>query len=199
LSVWNLVEAYDATKDPRYLEDLKDRVDRMLYLQNGPDQYDNLVIDRYGYSQVYASQGLYKYYQLTKEERVKQALIRHARAVRDNPPYNHEYESYLATIHSLLIGYEFTKEKSFLDEAKHRSEVLKMDELTSTFEELGTQRAIGDALNAVSHLPEQGALSPPSRWVENWNVLQGLRVFGWTHIYNIPWLIHCLNEEEANK
>lgn len=200
LSVWNLVEAFDATKDQRYMDDLKDRVDRMLYLQNGPDQYDNLVIDRYGYSQIYASHGLYKYYQLTKDERVRQALIRHARAVRDNPPYNHEYESFLATIHSLLLGYEFTKEESFLDEAKRRSEVLKMDELKQSFEQLGTQKAIGDALNAVSRLPDKGDLTPQSRWVENWNVLQGLRVFGWTHIYNIPWLIHWLDEHEnSNK
>ena len=76
----------------------------MLQLQNGPDQYDNLAIDRYGYSQIYASHGLYKYFQLTKDERVRQALIRHARAVRDNPPYNHEYESYLATIHEFSSG-----------------------------------------------------------------------------------------------
>lgn len=199
LTVWNLVEAWDATKDPRYLADLEDRVDRMLYLQNGPDQYDNLVIDRYGYSQIYASHGLYKYYQLTKDERVRQALIRHARAVRDNPPYNHEYESYLATIHSLLVGYEFTKEKSFFDEALHRSEVLKVDELKNTFEELGTQKAIGNALTAVSHLPVQGVLSPKSRWVENWNILQGIRVFGWTHIYNLPWLVHWLEESAKSE
>ena len=196
LTVWNLVEAWDATKDPRYLADLEDRVDRMLYLQNGADQYDNLVIDRYGYSNIYASQGLYKYFQLTKSEKVKQALIRHARAVRDNAPYNHEYESYLATIHSLVIGYEFTKEQSFLDEALLRSEWLKMDELKNSFQELGTQKAIGDAISAVSHLPKKGALSPKSRWVENWDPLQGLRVFGWTHIYNLPWLIHWLENAE---
>ena len=123
LSVWNLVEAWDATKDPRYLEGLRDRVDRMLYLQNGSDQYDSFVIDRYGYSQVYVSHGLYKYYQLTQDEKVKHGLIRHARAVRDNPPYNHEYESLLSTIHSLLVGYEFTKEESFLTIAKERSEL----------------------------------------------------------------------------
>lgn len=202
LSVWNLVEAWDATKDPKYLEDLCDRVDRMLALQNGADQYDNLAIDRYGYSQIYASHGLYKYYQLTKEERVKQALIRHARAVRDNPPYNHEYESYLATIHSLVIGHEFTGEQSFLDEAKKRAEIFKTDKLSKTFDELGNQKNIAQALQEVSHLPTSGIFrtrprrDPSQRWFSNWDPTQGLRVFGWTHIYNVPWLMHWLDKEK---
>jgi len=194
LSVWNMVEAWDATKDPKYLEDLKDRVEIMLEFQNGSSQYDNLVIDRYGYSQVYASHGLYKYYQLTQDERVRQSLIRHARAVRDNPPYNHEYESLLATIHSLLIGYEFTGEKEFLDEAKKRAEVLKTDELNASFEELGDQKSIMEALNDVTHLPKKGDFQSTVRWSTNWNPEHGLRVFGWTHIYSIPWLLNCLRE-----
>lgn len=196
LSVWNLAEAWDATKDPRYGKELEERVQLMLDFQNGPDQYDNLVIDRYGYSQVYASHGLYKYYQMTKDEKVRQALIRHARAVRDNPPYNHEYESYLATIHSLLLGYEFTKDKSFLTEALKRAEVLKTDELPKSFEDLGNQKMIEEAIESVSNLPELGDFEARARWVQNWSPTQGLRVFGWTHIYNVPWLIHCLEEVE---
>lgn len=194
LSVLNLVEAWDATKDPKYLKDLQERIGLLLQLQNGPDQYDNLVIDRYGYSQIYVSHGLYKYYQLTQDKQVKNALIRHARAVRDNPPFNHEYESYLATIHGLLVGYEFTGEKSFLKEALKRAEVLKTDELTTSFEELGTQKSIAEALEKVSHLPPSGSFSGRRRFVENWGPTQGLRVFGWTHIYNVPWLLECLKE-----
>lgn len=195
LSVLNLVEAWDATKNPKYLQELEDRVDKMLYLQNGPDQYDNLVIDRYGYSQIYASHGLYKYYQLTKNEKVKQALIRHARAVRDNPPYNHEYESYFATIHSLLVGYEFTQEKSFLKEAIHRAETMKTAELEQSFEQLGNQKKIAEALEAVSKLPKKGDFASRERWITNWSPTQGLRVFGWTHIYNLPWLMYWLEKE----
>lgn len=194
LSMWNMVEAWDATKDPKYLEDLSDRVDRILKLQNGPDQYDNLVIDRYGYSQVYASQGLYKYYQLTQDEKVRQAMIRHARAVRDNPPYNHEYESYFATIHSLVIGYEFTGEKSFLDEAKLRSQKMKTAKIEKSFTDLGTQKKVGDALDQVSILPKKGYFDARERWTTNWDAKHGLRVFGWTHIYNIPWLVKWLDE-----
>ena len=202
LSLWNLVEAWDATKDERYLNELKDRIDMTLDLQNGPDQYDNLVIDRYGYSQIYASHAMYKYYQLTGEERVRQSLIRHARAVRDNPPYNHEYESLLASIHSLVVGYEFTGENSFIDEAFRRAEVMKTDTLTKSFKELGSQRNIAESLREVSHLPTKGDFQtrfrrdPAMRWFTNWDPTQGLRVFGWTHIYNIPWLMNWADKQK---
>ncbi len=196
LSMWNLVETWDATKDPKYLIDLQDRVDRLIALQNGPDQYDNMVIDRYGYSQVYASHAMYKYYQLTQDERIRQSMIRHARAVRDNPPYNHEYESYFATIHSLVLGYEFTGEKSFLREAKHRATTIKTKKLPKSFEELGTQKNIAEALEEVSNLPLQGDFASRRRWTSNWAPTHGLRVFGWTHIYNIPWLVHWLDQEK---
>lgn len=194
LSVWNLVEAWDATKDDRYLQELEDRIDIMLNLQNGPDQYDNLLIDRYGYSQIYVSHSFYKYYQLTKNEKVRHSLIRHARAVRDNPPYNHEYESYFATIHPLLMGYEFTGEKSFLDEAIVRSQSIKTEELQKNFEVLGTQKNIIDAMKEVSNLPAMGDFETNRRWPTNWNPSHGLRVFGWTHIYGIPWLMHYTDE-----
>ncbi|MDH3649883.1 MAG: hypothetical protein OEQ53_09375 [Saprospiraceae bacterium] len=199
LSVWNLVEVWDATKESKYLQDLEERVEIMLNLQNGPNQYDNLVIDRYGYSQVYASHGLYKYYQLTGNERVRQSLIRHARAVRDNPPYNHEYESYLSTIHSLLVGYEFTGDQNFLDEALYRAQVIKTAELKTTFDKLETQKNIAAALEEVSNLPDLGKFSTRRRWAPNWGATQGLRVFGWTHMYGVPWLLHWLKEVEEEK
>jgi len=195
LSTWNLIETWDATKDPKYLTDLEDRVDRIINLQNGPDQYDNLVIDRYGYSQVYASHAMYKYYQITRDERVRQSLIRHARAVRDNPPYNHEYESYFASIHSLVLGYEFTQEASFINEARYRAQKLKVPKMKKSFKKLGTQKAIAEALDNISNLPDMGDFETRRRWVTNWSPTSGLRVFGWTHIYNIPWLLYWIDEE----
>jgi len=193
LSVWNMVEVWDATKDPKYLVDLQDRVDRMLKLQNGPDQYNSLVIDRYGYAQVYVSQGLYKYYKLTGDEKIKTALIRHARAIRDNPPWNHAYESYLSTIHSLIVGYELSGEASFLNEAISRASFLKTDKLKSSFEEIGNQTEIAKALEAVSHMPKVEKGSRRSFYI--WDLSQGMRVFGWTHAYNVPWLLHWLRLE----
>ncbi|MBT7655885.1 MAG: hypothetical protein HN591_04400 [Flavobacteriales bacterium] len=196
LSVWNMVEAWDATKDPRYLNELEDRVQRMLNFQNGADQYDSFVIDRYGYSQVYASHGLYKYYQLTQKNSVKQGLIRHARAVRDNPPYNHEYESLMSTIHSLLVGYELTKNDAFLNSAIARSKLLQSDPLEKNIMDYRTQESLGPALLKTSRLPDNGVLTKPSwRFISNWNSLQGLRVFGWTHYYSIPWLQYWINHK----
>jgi hypothetical protein len=97
----------------------------------------------------------------------------------------------------LLLGYEFTKEESFLNEALKRAEVLKTDQLPKSFDDLGNQKMIQEALESVSHLPEKGDFDAQSRWVQNWSPTQGLRVFGWTHIYNVPWLIHAL--ENAKK
>ncbi len=198
LSVWNMTEIWDATKDGRYLEDLQDRIGRMICLQDGPDQYNSLVMDRYGYAQVYASQGLYKYYQMTGEEKVRTALIRHARAIRGNPPWNHEYESYLSTIHSLVVGYELTGEESFLRTAMERAEVLKADPLTAPFEELGTQEEIAKAIEEASHLPKDLDYHEGSGMgFRIWDLTQGMRVFGWTHIYNIPWMLYWLREGNA--
>ena len=66
LSVWNLAEIYDATKNERYFKELKDRVNTMLRLQQ--PQGGSLVLDRYGYAQVYVSHGLRKYLQMCKRK-----------------------------------------------------------------------------------------------------------------------------------
>ncbi|QXD15377.1 hypothetical protein GQ464_018625 [Rhodocaloribacter litoris] len=191
LSVWNLAEVYDATKDPRYFEELKDRVDRMLRLAQSPDQGGSLVIDRYGYAQVYVSQGLGAYYRMTGDERVRTALIRHARHVRDLPPLNHEMESYLSSISSLLLGYELSGEPSLLEEAVKRAQVLRTDPLPKAPETYATQRELAEALESVSHLPES-----ESRRGAIWKITNGLRVFGWTHAYNVPYLVYWLEHAE---
>jgi hypothetical protein len=195
LSVWNLVEVWDATKDETYKAELDDRVDRMLRLQAGPDQYNSLVMDRYGYSQGYVSQGLRKYYQLTQDEKIKHAVILHAKALRDNPGWNHEYESYFASISGLVLGYEMSGEKSLLDEAIKRAEQLKTDPLEKSFEELGTQKEIALALEEASKLPGAESYAEGSGWNATiWGMTMGLRIFGWTHIYNVPWLLEHIDD-----
>ena len=191
LSVLNLVELYDATKSLKYKKELDERVETMLELQK--EQGGNLLLDRYGYSQTYVTQGLYKYYQLTQDERIKKALVDHARWVRKNPPFNHQMESYLASIHPLILGYEFTGEKIYLEEAKKRSEVLKVNQLKSDPVEFKTQREYSEALLEVSNLPKS------NDGFTNWEVNQGLRVFGWTHAYNIPYLLYWLEMENKEK
>ena len=195
LAAWNLAEIYDATKDPKYLDELNARVNTMLELQNGSDQYGSLVIDRYGYSNVYASQGLYKYYQITRDTKIKNALLRHARAVRDNPPYNHDYESYFSTIHSLVIAHELSGEDSFLDEAVFRAEKLKTDKLKKSFDDFDTQEEAYNAIMNVTNLPFDQKEPEDGRWLTIWGIAQGMRVFGWTHIYNVPWLLRWIRNE----
>lgn len=194
LSVWNLTEVWDATKDPKYLADLQGRITQMLNLQNGPDQNNSLVIDRYGYSQVYASQGLRKYYQITADEKVKSALLKHARSVRDNEPVSYFFESYLSSIHTLLVGYEFTKDKSFLNMALKRAEVLKTDQSPVKFDDHATRKLLAETLVKVSHFPQD-----PEKEYAEWDVRNALRVFGWTHAYNVPYLLYWLRKGEELK
>jgi len=160
----------------------------MLELQK--EQGGNILIDRYGYSQTYVVQGLYKYYQLTGDESVKKALLDHARWVLNVPPYNHQMESYLATIYPLLLGYEFSGNKIYLNEAKKRAQYLKVDKLPKPNNEFANQKEYSQALLKISHLPKD-----KSERFTNWETNQGLRVFGWTHAYNIPYLLYWLDKE----
>jgi hypothetical protein len=191
LSVLNLVELYDATKSQKYKDELDERVDVMLELQK--EQGGNLLIDRYGYSQTYVAQGLYKYYQLTGDDRITRALVDHARWVYNVPPYNHEMESYLATIYPLLLGYEFSGNKMYFEEALKRAEVLKVSALSKNQSKFKSQQEYSDALLEISNLPK----SQNGRFT-NWEMNQGLRVFGWTHANNIPYLLYWLENSDSD-
>jgi hypothetical protein len=221
LSVWNLTEVWDATKDPRYGDEAKARVARMLRLQF--EQGGALAMDRYGYAQIYASQGLSRYYGMTGDEDVRQALVRHARFVRDVPPLNHWMESYLSSIHSLTLGYEFTGDPSFLAETKKRIAVMVTDALPRPIDDTWTQRALFEAYEAVSHLPPdpnrfrpptgrgRGTAAPSSENARagrgavpfgtprrpGWSPTHGLRIFGWTHAYTLPYALAVLQSEST--
>ncbi|WP_157470696.1 hypothetical protein [Gracilimonas tropica] len=191
LSVWNLAEIYDATKMDKYGDELRDRVNLMLELQKHPDQGSEMVINRYGYSQVYVTNGIRKYVQLTGDEKAKRAMVDHARRLRDVPPYNHDMESYLSSISSMVLGYEYSKEESLLEEAVKRAEYLKTDELAQEFGSYENQRILAEALEESSNLPNPpGARRPPI-----WKITNGLRVFGWTSIYNVPYLEYWMEKE----
>jgi hypothetical protein len=191
LSVLNLVELYDATKLEKYKVELDERVNLMLKLQK--EQGGNLLLDRYGYSQTYVAQGLNKYYQLTGRKDVKNALVEHAHWVRDVPPLNHKMESYLATIYPLLIGYEFSGNKSFLDEAMKRAELLKVSKLSKKNSKFLTQKEYSEALLNISNLPKDDGKTAI------WEMNQGLRVFGWTHAYNIPYLLFWMDNQKMKE
>jgi hypothetical protein len=216
LSVWNLAEVWDATKDPRYGDEARERVARMLRLQF--DQGGSLTLDRYGYAQIYATHGLHRYYSMTGDPSVRQALIRHARFVRDVPPLNHWMESYYSSIHSLALAYELTGERSFLDETRKRVADMRTDPLPRPIDESWTQQTLFEAYEAASHLPPDpnrhrpptgrgrgaatGAAGAPAGGRQGaafgtprrpgWSPTHGLRIFGWTHAYTLPYALAIL-------
>jgi hypothetical protein len=185
LSVWSLSELFDVNKKEKYFNELNDRLKIMLDLQKSADQGGSLVLDRYGYSQIYVSHGLYKYYQMTGDEKVKKALITHAKWQRDNPSINHQMESLLASLHGLSVGYEFTKDPSFLKEAIKRAQNLVTDKLPLNISQYKTQKDLSDALEKVSHLPDD---KESFRREAIWKITNGLRIFGWTHMFGVPYL-----------
>lgn len=187
LSILNLVEIYDATKLDKYKKELDERVQILISLQK--EQGGNIILDRYGYSQNYVAQGLQKYLQLTGDKEVKKALIDHAQFVLEIPPLNHKMESYLATIYPLLLGYELSGNKIYFDEAYKRAEVLKVSKLEKSSNEFLTQKEYSDALIKVSNLPSDEG--KPSIW----DINNGLRVFGWTHAYNIPYILYWMDQQ----
>ncbi len=191
LSVWNLDEVFDATKDPRYKKELEFRVNKMMRLQQ--PQGGGLVIHRYGYSQVYASQALDQYLTIMGDNpKVRASIVENARRLRDVAPYDHSYESYLSSIHGLVLGYKYTHDVSFLKEALHRAQVLETDALPKSVDQYKTQKSLEEALDHTSHLPPKANRFEQRGDKPIWSITGGMRVFGWTHAYNIPYLIYML-------
>ena len=195
LSIWNLAEVYDATKNNKYWDELQDRINILLDLQK--KQGGNLLSDRYGYAQPYITNGLRKVLQFGDRPDIKKAVIEHARWIRDVPPMNHTYESYLATISPLIYGYELSGEKSFYKEAWKRAQHLKVDKLENEDifdDDLTTQSDLFILLDKIDKMP----LRTDGRKA-NWTLNQGSRIFGWTHAYNLPYLLYYLEEEGPPK
>jgi hypothetical protein len=193
LGTWNLLEVYDATKDPRYRAEIDDYVNRILHLA-GKDQGGSLTVDRYGYADVYVTHALDKYRQMTGNARVTEALKRHARRLRDVPPLNHEMESYFSSVYGLVVGYELTHEPTLLAEIKTRIARLAMDPVGTAFDGSASQAQVFDAIDEASHLPRD---SVRRRGPAIWSATNGLRVFGWTHAYTLPFALDLL--ERVNK
>ena len=91
----------------------------------------------------------------------------------------------------MVIGYEYSGEQNLLDEAVKRAEALKTDALEKDLWAFESQRALSDALEEASHLPKQEGGFRPAIW----QMSNGLRIFGWTSIYNIPYLEYWLDDK----
>jgi hypothetical protein len=193
LSAWNVIEVWDATKQEKYKREMDDYVSRMLRLQDR-EQGGSLSMDRYGYADVYITHALAKYLDLTGDARVRMALARHARRVRDVPALNHEFESYMSGVYALALGWDITGEPSLLAEMRRRLEPLHTDPLPRPVDDMWTQASLFTALDKGSRLPRsavRGARSMPI-----WSATNGLRVFGWTHAYTVPFALERLSRAE---
>jgi hypothetical protein len=132
-------------------------------------------------------------------------------------------ESYLSSIHSLTLGYEFTGEPSFAAETKKRIAVMATDPLPRPIDDTWTQRALFEAYEKASHLPPDpnrfrpptgrgrrggapvsenasagrgpAAFGTPRR--PGWSPTHGLRIFGWTHAYTLPYALAVLESENT--
>ena len=195
LSIWNIAEVFDATKNSKYWNELQDRIDILLELQK--KQGGNFLSDRYGYAQPYITNGLRKVLQFENRPDIEKAIVEHARWIRDVPPMNHTYESYLSTISPLILGYEVSGEKSFYKEAWNRAQYLKVDKLENENvfdDDLTTQSDLFNLLDKIDKMP----LRIDGRKA-NWTLNQGSRIFGWTHAYNLPYLLYYLEKEGPPK
>lgn len=192
LSIENLAELYDASKESKYLKELNYRIEHLLELQK--KQGGRMIIDRYGYSQNYLSHGLTKYMQMFDRPDIERAFVTHARSLLNVPPLDHDYESYLASIYTLIVAYDLTGLDIYLDEAIKRGQHLYVDEIKQPFNKFSTQKMLADEMEKVSHMPTAGE-GPSFRGRQPiWAFSHGMRIFGWTHAFGIPYLIDRMEE-----
>ncbi|MEO6212350.1 MAG: hypothetical protein ABIP65_01865 [Vicinamibacterales bacterium] len=200
LATWNVMETWDATKDPKYRREIEDYLARILRLQDH-EQGGSLSMERYGYADVYITHAFAKFMSLTppaEHALVRSALVRHARRVRDVPALNHEFESYMSGVYALALGWDLTGEPSLLVEMRRRVDVLKTDALPRSADDRGwTQASLFQALDKATHLPRNG-VRQGARAMPIWSATNGLRVFGWTHAYTLPYAIERLSRARAD-
>ena len=176
LGLWNVLEVWDATKDPRYRAEADDYVDRILQLA-GNDQGGSLTVDRYGYADVYVTHALGEYRQLTGDARVAAALARHARRLRDVPPLNHEMESYMSSVYGLVLGLRADEGTESPRRVRTRIRERQDGSGHRPFDETETRRSVRRDRQGE---PSAAERDPQRRAPAIWSATNGLRVFGWT-------------------
>lgn len=192
LSIWNLAELYDASKEEKYLTELNERIEYALDFQKY--QGGRMVIDRYGYSQNYLSHGFTKYLQMFDRPDIESAYLTHARSLRDVPPIDHDYESYLSSIHPLITAYDLSGDEDFLAEACNRASHLLVDPLPQSVDMYDSQSQFKLDIESVSNLPTAGEGPSFRGRLPIWSISNGMRIFGWTHAFSVPYLIDRLEK-----
>jgi hypothetical protein len=95
-------------------------------------------------------------------------------------------------VYALAVGWDLTGEPSLLAEMKRRIDVLKTDALPRPASDpTWTQASLFEALDKTSHLPRTAVRG--ARALPIWSATNGLRVFGWTHAYTLPYAIERLS------
>jgi hypothetical protein len=100
-------------------------------------------------------------------------------------------ESYLSSLGALVAGYNLTQDAGMLKEIKKRLEILKVDPLGLPIDVSGKQTDFAAAIEKASHLPHDPA-RPKERAL--WAATNGLRVFGWTHAFTLPYALKTLED-----
>lgn len=70
----------------------------------------------------------------------------------------------------------------------NRAQYLKTGELPQPVNGYQSQQLLVQDLESISNLPGSEGERPPI-----WKISNVLRVFGWTHIYNVPYLLHWMD------
>ena len=93
-----------------------------------------------------------------------------------------------------------------MDEAILRSKPLTSRKIEKKVTSYKTQRELANALLKTPRLNEKpffqrfnGDQNIRRLRSSNWNILHGLRVFAWTHMYSVPWLEYWMEHQGKDK
>jgi len=102
-----------------------------------------------------------------------------------------------------------TGDMSFVEEMQRRLEPLRTEALPRPIDDSWTRNDLFAALEKGSKLPpdpnrlrpnannEYTAAPPPRRAI--WSFTNGLRVFGWTTAFGVPWALATLDEVPGSR
>ncbi len=211
LSIWNLLEAWDATKDVRYEREIEYRLEWMQRRQLR-DQ-GNVVMDRYGFTHLYGTHALSRYVDLTGDKKARAMLVTAAERMRDVPPVNRLSVGVAAggdgdwpmtsSVHGLVVGYQLTGDITMLEEAKKRIALMKSAPLPRPVDGTWTQRQLYDTLRNLqpqvplldmrylARIVRGGEGGAPS--IGSWGLTADLHDFGFVLV--LPYALDAMGTE----
>src|SRR5262249_3342287 len=101
----------------------------------------------------------------------------------------------LSSAYTLVLGYDLTGEPSLLAALRERLAHLVTDKIDRPFDATSTPAEMYDAFERASHLPRETTSRFRSKPI--WSATNGIRVYGWTHAYTLPYAIDLLQRIET--